>query len=128
MKHKRQEGFILIIVILLLAVISLEMYVLSQASNTLFFESKMAYSTAARRNLAASGLAWVKHNLANQTTPQKGKTVELDISDMSVRNAKLQVTILDTPGTETQARITTSFTSGEKTFTRTETYQVITEE
>jgi hypothetical protein len=56
MKKQRQKGFALVLVITAMAVIGLEMYVLTGGSNTMLFQSDTAYLEACKRNLITSGL------------------------------------------------------------------------
>jgi hypothetical protein len=65
MKKPRKKGFALVLVITAMAVIGLEMYVLTGGSNTMLFQSDTAYLEACKRNLITSGLAWAKRNILN---------------------------------------------------------------
>ncbi len=85
MKKPRQKGFVLILVITAMAVIGLEMYVLTGGANTMLFQSDTAYLKACKRNLVTSGLAWAKQNIRNNNRETFEKTVELDVSKMNIR-------------------------------------------
>jgi len=129
MKKARQKGFVLILVITAMAVIGLEMYVLTGGANTMLFQSDTAYLKACERNLVTSGLAWAKQNIRNNSRENFEKTVELDVSKMpgnagfrlkpavgGIRGSTLIVTISMPTGEEPQAQINTRVSRGRRTF------------
>ncbi len=130
MKKPRQKGFVLILVITAMAIIGLEMYVLTGGANTMLFQSDTAYLKACERNLVTSGLAWAKQNIRNKSRETFEKTVELDVSKMpsnagfrlkpavgGIRGSTLIVTIRGLPtGEEPQAQINTRVSRGRRTF------------
>ena len=130
MKKPRQKGFVLILVITAMAIIGLEMYVLTGGANTMLFQSDTAYLKACERNLVTSGLAWAKQNIRNNSRETFEKTVELDVSKMpsnagfrlkpavgGIRGSTLIVTIRGLPtGEEPQAQINTRVSRGRRTF------------
>ena len=116
MKKPRQKGFVLILVITAMAVIGLEMYVLTGGANTMLFQSDMAYLKACERNLITSGLAWAKQNIRNNSRETFEKTVELDVGKMNIRSSSLIVTISIPTGEEPQAQINARVSRGRRTF------------
>ena len=58
MKKPRQKGFALVLVITAMAIIGLEMHVLTSGANTMLFQADTAYLEACKRNLITSCLAW----------------------------------------------------------------------
>ncbi len=116
MKKPRQKGFVLILVITAMAIIGLEMYVLTGGANTMLFQSDTAYLKACERNLVTSGLAWAKQNIRNKSRETFEKTVELDVSKMNIRGSTLIVTISIPTGEEPQAQINASCSRGRRTF------------
>jgi len=91
MKKPRQKGFALVLVITAMAIIGLEMHVLTSGANTMLFQSDTAYLEACKRNLIMSGLAWAKRNVRNNNKETFEKAVELDVSKMNIRDASLIV-------------------------------------
>ena len=83
----------LILVITAIAAIGAEMLVLAGSANTMLFQSDTAYLQAVERNLVASGLAWAKRNTKNESKEIFNRTIELDVSNMDIRNSTLTVTI-----------------------------------
>ena len=79
MKNSRRKGVALILAIIAMAIIGLEMHVLSSGSSTMLFQSDRAYLEACKRNLITSGLAWAKRNIQNNST----ETFEKSISVLS---------------------------------------------
>ena len=116
MKKPRQKGFVLILVITAMAIIGLEMHVLTSGANTMLFQSDTAYLEACKRNLVTSGLAWAKQNIRNKSRETFEKTVELDVSKMNIRGSTLIVTISIPTGEEPQAQINASCSRGRRTF------------
>lgn len=108
MEKMQRKGFILVIVILLLAVVGLEMFVLTSGSNTILFQADTAYLQAVERDLTVSGLAWARRNINSEGGKILDKTVVLDINDMNIRSAALSVTISTPSNEEKEVRIDTS--------------------
>ncbi len=124
----------LILVITAMAVIGLEMYVLTGGANTMLFQSDTAYLKACERNLITSGLAWAKQNIRNNSRETFEKTVELDVGKMNparrsrdgmnIRGSTLIVTISILTGEEPQAQINTSCSRGRRTFKHDGKYKI----
>jgi type II secretory pathway pseudopilin PulG len=116
MKKTRQNGFVLILVIVSIAIIGLVMSVLTNGANTMMFQSDTAYLKACERNLIASGLAWAKRNIQNNSRENFDKTIELDVSKMDIRGSSLIVTIMIPADKKPQAKVNTSCSRGRRTF------------
>ena len=116
MKKPKQNGFVLIVVILAMAIIGLEMYVLTDGSKTMLFQSDTVYLGACERNLIASGLAWAKQNVKNGNIETFDKTVELDVSKMNFHCLSLIVNINVPTDKEPEAQISTSCSRRRRTF------------
>jgi hypothetical protein len=124
MKKPRQKGFALVLVITAMAIIGLEMHVLTSGANTMLFQADTAYLEACKRNLITSGLAWAKRNVRNNNKETFEKAVELDVSKIfygsgsrRIRDASLIVTIRGLPTDKApQAQINVSCSRGRRTF------------
>jgi len=116
MKKPRQKGFALVLVITAMAIIGLEMHVLTSGANTMLFQSDTAYLEACKRNLVTSGLAWAKRNIRNNNKETFEKAVELDVSKMNIRVSSLIVTISIPTDKGPQAQINVSCSRGRRTF------------
>jgi hypothetical protein len=124
MKKPRQKGFALVLVITAMAIIGLEMHVLTSGANTMLFQADTAYLEACKRNLVTSGLAWAKRNVRNNNKETFEKAVELDVSKIfygsdsrRIRASSLIVTIRGLPtDKEPQAQINVSCSRGRRTF------------
>jgi len=123
MKKPRQKGFALVLVITAMAIIGLEMHVLTSAANTMLFQADTAYLEACKRNLITSGLAWAKRNIRNNNRDTFEKSVELDVSKIfhgsgsrRIRASSLIVTISVPTDREPQAQINVSCSRGRRTF------------
>ena len=87
--NARQGGFIMLIVIAILALIGLYMIILASDANIFGFQADRAYLEACQQNLTASGLNWAKKNVGTSKTAIG--PIELDTSDMRIKNAVLRV-------------------------------------
>jgi len=131
MKKPRQKGFALVLVITAMAIIGLEMHVLTSGANTMLFQSDTAYLEACERNLITSGLAWAKRNIRNNNKETFEKAVELDVSKIfygsgsrRVRDASLIVTISTPTDKAPQAQISVSCSRGRRTFKDDSKYKI----
>ena len=124
MKKTRQNGFILILVIVSIALIGAVMFVLTDDSNTMLFQSDRAYLRAVQRNLVASGLAWARHSVKTQRMETFNKPVELDITNLNSRGSALTVTIDAAADRKPQVQIDASCTRARCTLTSRDKYQI----
>ena len=124
MKKTRQKGFALVLVIVALAIIGLEMHILSSGANTMLYQSNRAYLEASKRNLISSGQAWAKQNIRNNNIDTFEKNVELDIGKLNIKDSSLTVTISVPPNKEPQAQINTSCSRSRLTFKSDRIYQI----
>ncbi len=123
-KQRRPDGFALVLVITAMAIIGLEMYVLTGGSNIMLFQSDTAYLEACKRNLITSGLAWAKRNIRNNNKETFEKAVELDVSKMNIRDASLIVTISVPTDKAPQAQINVSCSRSRRTFRGDDKYKI----
>ncbi len=124
MKKTRQKGFALVLVITAMAIIGLEMHVLSSGANTMLYQSDRAYLEACKRNLITSGLAWAKRNIQNNSIETFEKNVELNIGKLNIKDSSLIVTITTPPGKGPQAQINVSCSRSRQTFKSDKKYQI----
>ena len=88
------------------------MLFLSSASNTLMFETNNAYLRACQRNLITSGLAWAKTNIQKESSQSLDKMIELDVTDLNILNASLDVSISRPADEQANVRLITSCSRG----------------
>ena len=124
MKKTRQKGFALVLVIVALAIIGLEMHVLSSGANTMLYQSNRAYLEASKRNLITSGQAWAKQNIRNNNIDTFEKSVVLDIDKLNIKDSSLTVTISVPTNKEPQAQINVSCSRSRQTFKSDKKYQI----
>ena len=124
MKKTRQKGFALVLVITAMAIIGLEMHVLSSGANIMLYQSNRAYLEASKRNLITSGLAWAKQNIRNNSIDAFDKSVELDVSKLNIKDSSLIVTISIPANKEPQAQIKVSCSRSRRTFKSDKKYQI----
>ena len=124
MKKTRQNGFVLILVIVAIAVIGVQMSVLADIANTMQFQSQTAYLRACERNLLASGLVWAKENTRKKGGEIFDKTIQLDVSKLNIRVSALDVTIITASDEEAEVQINTSCSRGRQTLRETGKYRI----
>jgi hypothetical protein len=124
MKRRRQQGFVLILVIMAIIVFGIELFVLSGIANTMQFESNAAYLNACRRNLLASGLVWARENIRKKDGEIFDKTIQLDVDKMNVRGSVLNVMIHRLSDGQAEVQIGTSCSSGRQTLKGTDKYGI----
>jgi type II secretory pathway component PulK len=123
MKKRKNKGFVLLLVILLIALIGIIISILTEASNTMVFQSNKTYLQACQRNLIASGLAWSKINLQKDSGETSGKMIELDVTELNIRGSSLNVH-LNPDETSPKVQIRTSCSRGRQTLTSDRTYKI----
>ena len=124
MKNSKNKGFVLILVIMLIGLIGIIVSVLTEASNTMVFQSNKTYLRACERNLIASGLAWSKINLQKESGDIPGKMIELDVTEMNIRGSSLTINPGSPAETRPQVQIRTSCSRGRQTLTGDRTYTI----
>ena len=124
MKKARNNGFVLILVITAMAIIGLEMHVLTSGANTMLYQSDRAYLNACKRNLITSGLAWSKRNIQNNSTETFDKAIELDVGKLNINDSSLIVTISLPTNQQPQAQINVSCSRSRRTFKSDKKYQI----
>ncbi len=124
MKQTRQNGIALVLVITALAIIGIEMHILSSGANTMLYQSNRAYLKACKRNLITSGQAWANQNIRNNSIDTFDKSVELDIGKLNIKDSNLTVTISAPTGKEPQAQIKVSCSRSRQTFKSDKIYQI----
>jgi len=124
MKKTRQNGFVLVLVIVAIAVIGIQMSVLGNIANTMQFQSQNAYLKACERNLLASGLVWAKENVREKGSEISGKTIQLDVSGLNIRESALDVTINIASDEAAEVQINTSCSRSRQTLRETGKYRI----
>ena len=124
MKNRRKNGFVLIIVIMVIGLIGIEMFVLTGVSNTILFQSDTDYLQALQRNLVASGLAWAEQQVKSQSKENLDRTIRLDVTETDIRGSTLAVFIRIPADREPQVQINASCTRARRTLSHDERYRI----
>lgn len=115
MKTARQNGFVLTLVIVALGLMGVVMAVLAGASNTMLFHADRAQVEAVERNLAASGLAWARHQVLQPGATMAAQPMELDVRTFRIPQARLAVSIAQADAGSVDVRIEASCGKGRQT-------------
>ncbi|MGA2322555.1 MAG: hypothetical protein ABSG22_01750 [Sedimentisphaerales bacterium] len=105
-RKTKPNGFVMLFVIVILALIGMYMIVLASDANIFLFQADRAYLEACQQNLTASGLNWAKKNVGTSKTAIG--PIELDTSDMRIKNAVLRVKLTTGEKGKSQVEINTS--------------------
>jgi len=124
MKKTRQNGFVLVLVIVAIAVIGIQMSVLADIANTMQFQSQNAYLKACERNLLASGLVWAKENARKKSSEIFNRTIQLDVSKLNIRDSALSVTANIASDEEAEVQIYTTCSRSRQTLRETGKYRI----
>jgi Tfp pilus assembly protein PilX len=124
MKEIRQKGFVLIVVVVLVVSAAGELLVLVGLGKTMLFQTQAAHLEAVERNLAASGLAWAKHNVRKQRREGSDKAIELDVTNMNARKSTLTVTMRIPRDKGASVQINTSCSRGKYTVRRSKDFHI----
>jgi type II secretory pathway component PulK len=122
--NRTKKGFILLLVVILIALAGIVMSFLTSASNTMLYQANNTYLQACQRNLTASGLAWAKINLQKDSSETPDKMIELDVTEMDIRGSSLTVDVSHPAQTQPQVRIRTSCSRGRKNLTSDMSYSI----
>lgn len=112
LKKKSKSGFVLLIVIVTMALLGAEMYMLSGDCITVMFQSNELYLRAIEHNLLVSGLAWAEKNTVNGNPDVFNKTISFDIADINAENAALSIFIEKSEENRTEIQIDASCSLG----------------
>ena len=105
-RKTKPNGFVMLFVVVILALIGMYMIVLASDANIFLFQADRAYLEACQQNLTASGLNWAKKNVGTSKTAIG--PIELDTSDMRIKNAVLRVKFAAGEKGKSQVEINTS--------------------
>lgn len=112
MRKRKNEGFLLTLAIVAMALMGTIMFVLAGGANMMLFHADTAYLQAVERNLVASGFAWAQATIAAKGVAAVGNPVELDTAAFGAPKTSLSVKIAQVQANQATVRIATSCTKG----------------
>lgn len=124
MKNERKNGFVLVLVIMVIALIGVVMFVLTEGAKSILFQSDTVYLQALERNLVTSGLVWAKQKLRDQSRETFNQRIELDLRCMNILGSTLSVTIGSPTDKEAEVQIDTSCTRGRRSLRHANNYKI----
>ncbi len=124
MKKLKKHGFVLVLVIIVMALIGMVMFVLTEGANTTLFQSNRAYLEAVERNLIISSLTWAKQNIESQKAEIFNKTIDLDIADLNIQDATLNIAVGPARDKEAEVEISTSCSRGRRILRHHDKYKI----
>jgi len=124
MRSVRQNGFVSVLVIATIALIGVEILVLTAGSNAILFQSNTAYLDACEQNLIASGLAWAEKNIKHGSQEGFDKPVSFDITDMNISRTTLSVTVNTPKNGEADVQVDSSVSRNRQRFRCKQKYRI----
>jgi hypothetical protein len=103
-----RKGFVLLIVIMIIGLMGAELFVMTGSTNKIGFQTNKALLEAVQQNMISSGIAWTKYNIENGNIKNTGKEIQLDTTDIGIRNAQLAVTTVKITHKQAEVTINTS--------------------
>lgn len=124
MENKITKGFAMVIVITTIAMIGSAMFFLTNASSTMMFQADDACLNACQQNLITSGIAWAKTKIKNQSERHLNIPTELNVTELNIQHADLNVTVSVSSNMPPKVHISTSCSRGRQYLKSDDTYQI----
>lgn len=106
MNAAKRQGYTILLVLAVLSLVGAALLVLADTSDSLALDGNRAYTDACKRNLTASGLAWLARHGSRRPKDDLAKGIDLDVKNL--RQGRLRVAVT----ADGQSRITTECRSG----------------
>ncbi len=107
MKHPTQNGFVLILAVVGIALAAAALYILAGLAANLLFDANQAYLEAYNRNLSSSALAWAQQNRQDLSDSALTDEIRLDIEQLMIPDGDLRITPLAPREKSLRLQITT---------------------
>ena len=115
MKQPKRQGYILVLVMVLMIGIGTELFVLSRISHSMLFETDTAHLQAQGRNMIASAMAWTRvHEQDNSGQ------IKLDMKQLKIPDANCSISIVKADDLGRHIQIKTLCRLRRRTFRQTE--------
>ena len=119
MKKVRNNGFIIIAVIAILAFMPLAVNILTSSTRTMLTETTAATMEAQNRNILKSATAWARFNADKLAENKKGHTILLDTAGLGAKDATCSITIIGADDRGIEVEITVLCSQGRRRLKRT---------
>ncbi len=126
MKQAQRSGFAIILAVAAVALVGAAVFVLADTSDSLMFESDLAYLQACNRNLSASALAWARQNQDKLRDSGPSEGIQLDVERLGIPAGNLNVAPLKDRGKGLRVQIDTQCGRNKMKLERTRNYLVTT--
>ncbi|HUT57459.1 MAG TPA: hypothetical protein VNA25_06370 [Phycisphaerae bacterium] len=118
MKRRNRRAYGLIVVLIVLALVSGSIIVLTQVSGMMVFRTRQMYLEARTRDLQASARAWAELNARSQAEGTEPRTIALDTKPLAAPGAELRVTISRPEGKPVGAAVQSACGTGRRVLRR----------
>jgi len=120
-KHKRKNGYVLMLVVLAISLVGFHLAIMTASSNLIMFQADQAYLYACQDNLKASAVAWAETNTKQKTAD---KEIQLDTIEMNIPRSQLTVKISPSENQKASLDVTATCSKARNTMTRTYSFQI----
>ena len=115
MKQHRRQGYVLVLVMIVLFLIGTELFVLSRISQSMMFHTDTAYLQAQGRNMVTSAVAWLRQQGRIDTSTE----IKLDMDQLKIPQANCSVSIVKNDDAPDHFQIKVYCTRARRTFKKT---------
>ena len=122
MKRTRENGFVIIVVIVIMSLFAMALIVISASSVKMAFESETAALHAQSRNLTASAIVWAQHNTKKIDQLEDKITLQLDVTSFNTSRSTCNITLIKVANAKSEVNINTKCTRGRRTLTQSVTF------
>jgi type II secretory pathway component PulK len=123
-REMHKQGFALLFVIIIMTLIAVVTFMLTEDAKTILFHSNRAYLKAVERDLIASGLAWSMAQLRDSNAEVLNTAVELDVTEVSLPYSILKIKIISSANSQPEVEIITSCSRARQTFNHEQIYRI----
>lgn len=114
----------MVFVIAMLALIGIEIFILTAVSNTLVFEANQSYLDASQNNLLASAYAWAQKNALALPDKNLNTAIQLNSDNMDAPHSTLTIVVSTPRNNQARVQINTSSTKARLTLKASKIYRV----
>lgn len=118
MKRRNQRAYGLIVVLMVMALVSGSIVVLTQVAGTMVFRTRQMYLEACTRSLQGSARAWAEKNAQAHAEESQPRTIALDAESFAAPGAGLRITISRSEGKATRVTVESVCGTGRRVLRR----------
>ncbi len=119
-----RKGVVLMLVIIILIFMGAILFLLTDVSNKITFQTNRVFLETVEQNMISSGIAWAKHNIEKGGIKETENEIQFDTAGIGTRNAQLSVTIEKIAHKQAQVTVNTFCGLSSRGLKHTQKYQI----